>query len=244
MSISNSPQHTPEAQAAYRNSLAMAILHFAATLIVLILGLNFAIPEMLTLAIVTGVLTLIGIVAAILSQKGYEYSIWLMVLSISVAIPFISTLAQGLGWVSLFSIPSVVTIIAADMLDRKQRISAISIGIASGVIALLIDLFGATTRRSFPQAEVIIPAITLGMMAPGPQHERDSVSLYDIRLRRRPAGRNDRRWRRRVDDADPDPSVRHSSGSRCRHRSSARRRHQDRRQHRSRLQRHDRWQKQ
>ena len=58
----------------------------------------------------------------------------------------------------------------------------------------------------------------------------DRSALRRIGIRRRPAGRDDRRWRRLADDAAADPAVRRPPVDRCRHRPALRRGDQDRRQ--------------
>jgi GAF domain-containing protein/HAMP domain-containing protein len=148
---------------AYRISLIAAIFHAIITAILIIFGLRIA-QQMIIAVGIAFLITIMAIVSTILNRRGRsDLGIWMLIVTIIVAVPTLSLLTVDFGWFNLISIPLVVSWIASQCLKPQYLPRVILLGILSGVASLLLDLYGSPERLSMNWASTVLP-ILIGVL--------------------------------------------------------------------------------
>jgi GAF domain-containing protein/HAMP domain-containing protein len=165
---SPTPNQSPNPQRALRISAILVILHLIFTGTLALVGFQRGILPMQGIAAITLAIAIAGIIALILCRRGRVIlGIWILIFAISLGIPIISVFAANYGWIILFSIPLVVGIVANLALPIKSLPQALFVGAFGGVAGILIDLYGAPTRSTMPNSEIIIPIVVITILALG-----------------------------------------------------------------------------
>ena len=124
MTISNQPS-SAKTRSTFRLLITLAVLHLFFTAVLIVVGVLISVPEMLFTAIITGVMSIAATIAIILVRRGEVVTgIWILIAAIIVGAPLVSLITAGLGWISLFSIPIVVILLARPVLSAKHNLWA------------------------------------------------------------------------------------------------------------------------
>jgi GAF domain-containing protein/HAMP domain-containing protein len=107
-----------------------------------------------TAAIPFLIMVLGGIALYALRIDRPNLALWLQVVVISLGVPWISFLLQGMGWIILVSVPLVILILGVRLLPGKHMIASLMIASLSGVAGLLLDLNGPSNRTILPTADI------------------------------------------------------------------------------------------
>jgi len=165
MSISNSTPRK-ENRFALQTALLVMLIHIAFTLSMFLIGKRINVIEMQIASVATLIIALICALSAFLIWRGrISLGGWMMIAAIAIIIPSISFFAANLGWASLVAIPLLIVLIARQTLPNDRFTWAISIGLITGLLALLIDLFGSANRATIPLAGFIVPAIVFSLLS-------------------------------------------------------------------------------
>ena len=152
-----------------RSALLIIVAYLIATLIAaipLILQLIKAPSWQLWVAVISvlTVTTASGIALWLVWRGGLEAGIWLTTSTALLTGLILTATFSGLGMIFFLSSATLNTLIALQTLQRRQATSLIIVGIAAGVLILLVDLFIPTQRPSIPGLQTLIYVMSAGML--------------------------------------------------------------------------------
>jgi putative methionine-R-sulfoxide reductase with GAF domain len=161
---------------AVRKLMVIVIATYAIVAFYLYLGFTQDQPAILTVAVI---LALYGVVAGVcvwLIRNGRVHlGMWIAILGMYVVFPLTTLIISGLGIILGLSLPLLVTLLAADVLNRRQTTLAIIGSVVFGIITILLDMFWPTPRAEvLPIVRTFLPAIVVTL-----------VILYGVLIARR-----------------------------------------------------------
>jgi GAF domain-containing protein/HAMP domain-containing protein len=128
----------------FQAAIIFALVHIVLTISILIASYQSDGLDLGKAAIVTAILAITsGISAILIRSNRVMLGGWIMIGSVATLIPLTPALTAYNGWVSLTSliaIPIVIAWIARQTLPNKLFYWAVGLGVASGVLALLLDV--------------------------------------------------------------------------------------------------------
>lgn len=159
--------HTPKANIAFLIALLLSVAHFIAAVYYLYLGWTSAFSQFHTLAIISSALGVLFGVSSVLSRRGQPILGIILVLGgVAAAYPPLSLLAIGVGLVLGPALMIAGPMIAFQVLPQKSGWMMTAITFASGLVMLLLDIFGSTARPSLPGIFIpLLAASVVGILA-------------------------------------------------------------------------------
>ncbi len=166
MSISSSTPNPNRYRFPVLTAFLFAVIQSGLTGVLLLVGVQTNDSALITAGVITLFVALASFLSGILILRGkVTTGAWFFILGISIGVPLISLNISGLGWFGLIAIPVIVAWFANQTLNTKFFRWAVAIGLGSGIINLLIDLFGPSTRPSIPYANLILPVVAVILAA-------------------------------------------------------------------------------
>ncbi len=156
-----------QSKAASQISAILVVLHITPAVTLFLMGIRADIQTMQALASIVLAIAIAGAVSAMLCRYGkVTIGIWTVIGTICLAMPFVSFLVTGYGWLSIFSIPLIIAIISRQALPPRQAPLARVLGVVSGVIAVILDIYGPANRPAMLNSDIIVPIVVISLFVP------------------------------------------------------------------------------
>lgn len=156
-----------QSKAASQVSASLTALSIFPAAIIFLIGVRDGVQAMQALAGIALAIAIAGAVSVILCKRGHlTTGIWIIIGTICLAMPVVSLLVTGYGWLGIFSIPLLIAIISRWVLPPRQFQPAMILSVVSGGIALVLDIYGAANRPAMLNSEIIVPIIVISLFVP------------------------------------------------------------------------------
>jgi len=159
--------NTPQARNAFLIAMLLSVAHFVAGAYYLYLNQTTGFAQFYTLAVISFALGILFGINAMLSRSGQPILGTILVLgALAVSYPPIATLVVGLGLTIGSALMIAGPMIAFQILPRKSGWVMTVATVASGLAALLLDVFGSTVRPALPGIVIQLLAVSvLGVLS-------------------------------------------------------------------------------
>ncbi len=159
MSTSSAP-HPNRYRIPILTAAFFAVVQSVLTGVLFYVGSQDSNSSLLLAGVVTLFVALASVISGVLIWRGkIKAGAWVFILGISIGIPLISLNITGLGWFGIFAIPIFVVWFSSQTLDSNHLRWALALGLTSGILNLLIDIFGPVFRPPIPYANIILPVV-------------------------------------------------------------------------------------